>query len=152
MFSMKVTEHWQRLTATRQDKLFIWLLGTFLLILGYLVGYWTAETRKIAPIIFQGIQDNKIAPQVLSDADIATLTNAVKATPAITPSAQVAGEEISKTTPGNNNFVASLNGTKYYFTSCTEVKRIKEENMVFFKTEQEAVDAGYEPSACVLKK
>jgi hypothetical protein len=43
----------------------------------------------------------------------------------------------------NNNIVASKNGTKYYFPSCSGVGRIQDQNKVFFTSEQEALDAGY---------
>ena len=121
----------------------MWVLCVLLIILGYLVGYWSSETKKASPIVFQGIS---AVPTVLSDADITVLTDAIKATPVASIIPRVAGKM-----DVNSEYVASINGTKYYFTSCAEVKRIKEENQVFFKTEQEAIDAGYEPSVCVTK-
>jgi len=39
--------------------------------------------------------------------------------------------------------VASQNGTKYYFTHCSGVKRIKEVNKIYFDSEPEAISAGY---------
>ncbi|KND47406.1 MAG: hypothetical protein AB199_03180 [Parcubacteria bacterium C7867-004] len=48
---------------------------------------------------------------------------------------------------GPKVYVASKNGTKYYLPSCGSVKRIKEENKVWFATKEEAAAAGYEPSA-----
>jgi YHS domain-containing protein len=140
---MSVTDQWQKLTAKREDKVFMWVLCVLLIILGYLVGYWSSETKKASPIVFQGIS---AVPTVLSDADITVLTDAIKATPVASIIPRVAGKM-----DVNSEYVASINGTKYYFTSCAEVKRIKEENQVFFKTEQEAIDAGYEPSVCVTK-
>jgi YHS domain-containing protein len=140
---MSVTDQWQKLTAKREDKVCMWVLCVLLIILGYLVGYWSSETKKASPIVFQGIS---AVPTVLSDADITVLTDAIKATPVASIIPRVAGKM-----DVNSEYVASINGTKYYFTSCAEVKRIKEENQVFFKTEQEAIDAGYEPSVCVTK-
>ncbi len=50
---------------------------------------------------------------------------------------------------GPKVYVASKSGTKYYLPSCGSVKRIKEENKVWFSTKAEAEAAGYEPStAC----
>lgn len=43
-------------------------------------------------------------------------------------------------------FVASKTGTKYYLPWCGSVKRIKEENKVWFGTKTEAEAAGYEPA------
>ncbi|MCK5490699.1 MAG: hypothetical protein KAI67_02550 [Candidatus Pacebacteria bacterium] len=39
-------------------------------------------------------------------------------------------------------FVASKNSTLYHKADCVYVKRIKEENMIFFNTAQEAEDRG----------
>ena len=39
--------------------------------------------------------------------------------------------------------IASKNGTKYYFPNCRGVGNIKDENKVFFQTEEEAISAGY---------
>jgi len=41
------------------------------------------------------------------------------------------------------NFVASKNGTRYYYPWCSTVKRIKEENKIWFATRGEAESAGY---------
>lgn len=144
---MNVTEQWKLLTAKREDKVFMWILCVLLLVLGYMVGYWSSETKKAVPIVFQG---TGAVPTVLSDADIAVLSDAVKPTPVSKNYADQTNTTITVSTA--NEYVASLNGTKYYLTSCAEVKRIKEENQVFFKTEQEAIDAGYEPAACLTKK
>ena len=40
--------------------------------------------------------------------------------------------------------VASKSGTKVYFIWCSGVKRIKEENKVYFETIEIALDKGYE--------
>ncbi len=44
-------------------------------------------------------------------------------------------------------FVASKNGTKYYYPWCSGVSRIKEENKVWFSTADEAKKAGFQPAA-----
>ena len=44
-------------------------------------------------------------------------------------------------------FVASKNGTKYYYPWCSGVSRIKEENKVWFSSSDEAKKAGFEPAA-----
>lgn len=51
----------------------------------------------------------------------------------------------SKNIP-EKNFVASKSGEKYYPIDCGSVSRIKEENKIFFTTEQEAQAKGYERS------
>lgn len=47
----------------------------------------------------------------------------------------------------NKNYVASKNGTKYYLPTCSGASRIKEENRVWFVSQDEAEEAGYEPAA-----
>lgn len=44
-------------------------------------------------------------------------------------------------------FVASKNGTKYYFPWCSGANRIKEENKVWFSSVDEAKRAGYSPAS-----
>ena len=39
--------------------------------------------------------------------------------------------------------VASKNGSKYHFLWCSGAKQIKEENKIYFNSEEEAVAAGY---------
>ena len=43
----------------------------------------------------------------------------------------------------STNIVSSKNGTKYYFTWCSGVGRIQEQNKVYFTNEKEAIEAGY---------
>lgn len=47
----------------------------------------------------------------------------------------------------SGTYVASKNGTRYYLPSCGGVKRINEENKVWFATKSEAEAAGYTPAA-----
>lgn len=44
-------------------------------------------------------------------------------------------------------FLASKKGSKYYPIRCSAGKAIKLENRIYFKTEQEAITAGYSKSA-----
>lgn len=48
---------------------------------------------------------------------------------------------------GRGNFVASKNGAKYYRPDCAGVKRIKEENKIWFDSAEEARARGYTPAA-----
>lgn len=41
-------------------------------------------------------------------------------------------------------FLASRNGSKYYPLECPGASRIKEENKVWFSSEEEAINAGYD--------
>jgi hypothetical protein len=49
----------------------------------------------------------------------------------------------TKSTHGEGAVFASKNGTTYYFESCGSSSRIKEENKVWFDTENRAQEAGY---------
>lgn len=56
---------------------------------------------------------------------------------------------VSHEQPRANNdlpYVASINGSAYYRISCTGVKRIREENRIFFATAKEAEETGYRPA------
>lgn len=153
---MKVIDWFFKSFGSRSDKIFLCCLSVLLLILGYFIGYWTAEEKRPVPIVFEG---NNTRPQILSEADIEKLNSLAQQTdmPA-NPVAIVASAKTEKSTttivPASTDsasFVASVSGEKYYYLTCSEVKRIKEENKIFFKAEQEAIDAGYSASSCILK-
>ncbi len=48
--------------------------------------------------------------------------------------------------PGTKNFVASVSGTKYHLPWCASAGTIKEENKIWFASEDEARAAGYSPA------
>jgi hypothetical protein len=50
-------------------------------------------------------------------------------------------------TPTAGKYVASKSGTKYYLPSCSGVKRIKEENKVWFASVEDAQAAGLTPAS-----
>jgi hypothetical protein len=152
---MKVIDRFSKALGSRSDKIFLCCLSALLLILGYSVGYFVAETKRPTPIVFEG---NDTRPQILSESDIEKLNSLAQAGTQNSPPAAVAGEQtenlpasVPQATTNAASFVASVSGAKYYFLTCAETKRIKEENKIFFKTEQEAIDAGYSASSCVLK-
>ena len=47
-----------------------------------------------------------------------------------------------KTQTSTGKIVASKNGTKYYFQDCHGVGNIKEENKIYFQSEEQAIAAG----------
>jgi len=60
------------------------------------------------------------------------------------------GTQKDKSTPSilkSGPIVASKNGTKYYSLTCSGVKRIKEENKIFFASREDAERAGLSPSS-----
>ncbi len=46
----------------------------------------------------------------------------------------------------SGNFMASINGTAYYPKGCPSANRIKEENIIWFSTKEEAEMQGYKPA------
>ncbi len=50
-------------------------------------------------------------------------------------------------TPKEGKYVASKSGSKYYLPSCSGVKRIKEENKVWFASIEDAKAAGLTPAS-----
>ncbi len=68
-------------------------------------------------------------------------------------SAQVKGEQSNLNNPNLQNktgmFVASKNSKIYHLPDCQYVKRIKEENKIFFKSAGEAREKGFSPHSCV---
>lgn len=69
----------------------------------------------------------------------------------VTPPSSDSGSPSSTQTSLSGRIVASKSGTKYYYESCSEVNRIKKENLVYFKSEAEAKANGYDASSCVEK-
>lgn len=55
----------------------------------------------------------------------------------------IEGEDTSKTGP----YVASKAGKRYYLTTCSGVKTIKESNKIYFKTKEAAEARGLTPAA-----
>lgn len=49
-------------------------------------------------------------------------------------------------------FVASKNGTKYYWPWCSWAERIKEENKVWFNSEKDAQAAGFAAGVCIASE
>lgn len=68
----------------------------------------------------------------------------------LTQKAAVVASAVSKATSsqsvsgiGEGSFVASKNGTKYHLLTCSGAKQIKEENKIFFDSQEDAEKAGY---------
>lgn len=146
---MTWTHPFQRLLATRSDRLITAVTAVLLFAAGYLAGFWAAETRKEVPIVFEAATGT--GTDVLTSEDLKKLT--------IPPSPERAGRDgqqsvapSSARQSSGGAYVASTQGTKYYMPECPEVRRIKEENLISFASEQEAKDAGYEPSSCVARQ
>ncbi len=138
--------------ATRLDR---WLTGVIVVLLfslGFIAGRWTSLTSSATPIVFQeapGSSSSAASPEELQALVAeAKESRASSPVPSARPKASPVQQQKAQTTGA---FVASVNGTKYYRPDCSEVRRIKEENKLWFDSEEEAKDSGYEASACVQK-
>lgn len=81
---------------------------------------------------------------VISDLSVRGDASAEFATPQ-NPAITISPSSEAQSYPGA--YVASKNGTRYYLPWCSGVKRIKEENKVWFNTREEAVARGLLPAA-----
>jgi hypothetical protein len=88
-------------------------------------------------------------PIQIEQLDASTLPAAAGAAPVPHTVAPVPKTESVPTPPAKTSgkYVASKNGEKFYLPTCSTVKRIKEENKVWFDTEEEAMAAGFTPGA-----
>jgi hypothetical protein len=60
-------------------------------------------------------------------------------------------ENDTKNDSKKGNIVASKNGSKFYYEHCSGVNRIKTENRIYYNTEKEAQNDGYELAANCYK-
>ena len=130
------------LIEDNQEKIFL-LIGFFLvLFLGFFSGYFylSSQTDKQKVTITDASQDCKDLFSLRSVNDNFNYTSQVK------------GEQNrSENTVLQNKtgiFVASKNSKIYHKPDCKYVKRIKEENKIWFKSAKEAEDKGYTPHNC----
>ena len=61
-------------------------------------------------------------------------------------SAQILDSRFQIPDSARGNFVASRNGSAYHYPWCPSAKKIKEENRIWFQTEEEARKVGYKPA------
>lgn len=117
---MSLNENWQKI-KTHQDEL--WLILAAMLGLGLALGLWQwqANRRPPEPLRIENV------PEEGTSLTLAT-----------SPSTQAHTSQ--------QKFVASKNGTRYYLPTCSGVKRIKEENKIWFATADEARARGLTPA------
>lgn len=144
----------EELLARRADRWITGAIAVLLVALGFILGRWSSLTTSATPIVFQeapGGGSSAAKPEdlrALVTGETATADAGTTGEAGITAGAST---ENTGASSGDSlgTFLASVNGTKYYHPSCPEVRRIKEENKIWFDTEEEAKESGYEPSACV---
>ena len=114
----------------------IFLLFGFMLILvaGFFSGYsYSQEQIEKQEIVIEDSDDSCAGFLFLKEETI--LGSQVRVD-------SVSNKEISEIKQGSGKFVASKNSTLYHKADCVYVKRIKEENKIFFNSSQEAEDKG----------
>ncbi len=115
----------------------------FVAILICLVGFISFGLGKLSAIekgTGKGLAT--VSESLADNTDSATQSAAVtKENPISEPKAATQAQS------GPHFLVASKNGTKYYFPSCSGVSRIKEENKVWFGSFDEAKAAGLTPAS-----
>lgn len=120
-----LNDYWLKIKSY-QDQLFIILIVVLIAGLGLgLFRLWQQET--------------KIEPLKIENVATTTPVGEETAKPAIPPAVEKSQLFIAK-------FVASKNGTRYYLPTCSGVKRIKEENKIWFATADEARARGLTPA------
>ena len=111
--------------------LFIVLIGFF----SFGLGRWSGILKNKTPVVLQNVINADTGIEDVNNNDFiqdATSKNAASAT--------LIGASKEK------NFVASKNGTKYYFVWCASSDKIKQENKIYFASKEEAEKRGYEPA------
>lgn len=83
-------------------------------------------------------------PLVIENASGDATTADTKGTAAI---GQVLRKIPASADASNGTYVASKNGSAFHLPSCSGAKRIKDENRIWFQTEEDAMRAGYKPAA-----
>lgn len=126
---MSLSDCWQKVKQ-HQDEL--WIILAAMLGLGLVLGLWQWRAGAQAKV---PLQIENVPAAVDNLATIHTSTSRV-GEPASAPA-----------TAGKGKYVASKNGTRYYLPSCAGVKRIKEENKIWFATVEAARARGLAPAA-----
>lgn len=138
----------RKLVASRGDRVVTLAMALLIFGLGYLAGLWTAETGEKTPIIFQDVKEGS---QLVTQEDMDYMSGLFTNKEADNAEMQLRSRT-EYPAPAAGNFVASINGKKYYYPDCYEVNRIKPENLISFSSALEARREGYEESACIERR
>lgn len=147
--------------ATKPDRWMTGGIAVLLVLLGFLIGRWSSVTSASTPMVFQEAPyggSSVASPEELR-ALVAGATDATApgstSEPAVRGATTTTAQQPPNAPPTSGTpagaFVASANGAKYYLPSCPEVKRINEDNKLWFDSAEEARESGYEPSVCLTK-
>lgn len=116
-------------------------LGLILIaIISFEFGYVQGRSGKTAPIVIEKASGSlKTGPESPVDATMGTNTTA-------TPKAPI---QADLPIPANCAYVASKNSNKFHVATCQWAKRIKPENLVCFKSAEDAIAQGKLADKCV---
>ena len=121
--------------AARHYRILFTLLLIAIVILAFYVGILQGK-QSMGNSVILSCSDDILSAQALSEPTIpspATLKNTI--TPISTSSA-------------TGMYAGSKNGTKYYTPGCSGLDRIKPENLIWFKNEEDARLQGYTAASC----
>jgi len=134
----KILEFWKKYESKT-----VLILG-FVLVAGlsFQIGILQGKRLEKSPLIIEkASQSSKIEPQGAQTSSSAKDT---------TPAQNVASAGNS-TVPQNCAYVGSKNSNKYHLPTCRWAKQIKPENLVCFKTLEEALAKNYQPDKNCIK-
>jgi len=132
------------LNFLRNNETKIVLILGFILVssLSFGAGFWQGKRAPESPLIIEKASlSSKIEPQGPQSSSSAK---------DITPAQNIASAGNS-TVPQNCAYVGSKNSNKYHLPTCRWAKQIKPENLVCFKTLEEANAKGYLPDKNCIK-
>ena len=136
------------LIKNNQEKIFLFFGFLSILSAGFFSGYFYFQER----IDGQGIIIEDSNQDCKDLFDLKSVNNGPSLNSNVTSSSQVKGEQNESENIILQNktgiFVASKNSKIYHKPDCKYVKRIKEENKIWFQSSKEAEDRGYTQHNC----
>lgn len=126
------------------EKLYYGALAVLLGLMGFLLGKMSEIEHKKAQIHIESAVDvntAKSAYNFITEANMAQNEGMESQN-----SSNLSNQAIKSTAQAQGNYVASKNGKSYHLLICPGAKLIKEENKIFFATEEEAKAKGYAPA------
>jgi hypothetical protein len=132
-----------------KNKAKLRMLGVFVLIFSFGFGcgyyYLDAEREEAAVVATDNSAGCAALFEAAGEGDAASAPTVAESQ----ASENAAGQVLSGSTQAGKLFAASKNSTLYHTPDCQYVKRIKEENRVWFGSAEEAQAAGKSPHSCI---
>lgn len=137
----KIKEFWLKY----EPKIVLIMAFILVAILAFEAGVLRGQKWQQSPLVIekQAISDQNKAQNAQETQNLA---------PETTQNSSAVSDTASAQTPSKDcQFVGSKNSNKYHIPTCSSAKRIKPENLVCFKDENDAKGKGYGPDRCVGK-